>query len=92
MAVFPQSHSSCRRELSVLGRRTDKVPFVAGDVEKHGDAAVGFGARCREELHARGHPTRPQRNVRMSARMGWTRIGVRDGPAGIQPPGAGRSQ
>ena len=51
------SHSSCGRELPVLRSRTDKVPFVAGDVEKHRDAAVGFGARCREELHARGcHP------------------------------------
>jgi hypothetical protein len=53
----PASFSSCRREPPVLRRRTDEVPFVAGDVEEHGDAAVGFGTRCREELHARGcHP------------------------------------
>ena len=55
--MFPQFLSSCRRKLPVLRRRTDKVPFVAGDVEKHSDAAVGFGTRCREELHASGcHP------------------------------------
>ena len=53
----PAVPSSCRRELPVLHRRTDKIPLDAGDVEKHSDAAVAFGTRCREELHARGcHP------------------------------------
>ena len=45
------------RPAHALRRRADEVPFVAGDVEEHRDVAVGFGARCREELHARGrHP------------------------------------
>ena len=46
--------SDCSRELPALRRGTDQVPFAASDVEEHGDAAVGFRARCREELHARG--------------------------------------
>jgi len=34
-----------------------RSPFVAGDIAEHSDVAVGFGTRCREELHARGcHP------------------------------------
>jgi hypothetical protein len=60
MTAFPPSLSCCWHELQVLRRRTDKVPFVAGDVEKHGDAAVVFGTRGREEPHARGcHPCVP---------------------------------
>src|ERR1700685_712764 len=36
---------------------TDEVPFVARDVEEHGDTAIGLGARCGEKSHARGcHP------------------------------------
>ena len=36
----------CRaRGLSALRKGTDQVPFVAGDVEEHGDAAIGFPAR-----------------------------------------------
>jgi len=57
ITVFPQSLSYGRRERPALRRRADEVPFVAGDVEKHGDVAVGFGARCGEEPHARScHP------------------------------------
>jgi hypothetical protein len=38
-------------------RRTEEVPAVAGDVEEHGDAAVGFGARRGDELDSGGrHP------------------------------------
>ena len=34
-----------------------KISFVAGDAGKHDDAAMGFGPRCRAELHARRcHP------------------------------------
>ena len=37
--------------------RADKVPFVASDVGKYSDVAVGFDARRGEELHARRyHP------------------------------------
>ena len=55
--AFLQFHSCCEWELAVLRCRTNKVPFVAGDVEKQGDVAVGSGARCREEPHAgRCHP------------------------------------
>jgi RNA polymerase sigma factor (sigma-70 family) len=42
---------------SELRRGADKVPLVAGDVGKHRDTAVEFGARRGEEAHARGcHP------------------------------------
>ena len=46
------------RELPALRRGTDKVPFDGGDVVEHGDVAVWLGARCREELHARGGHSR----------------------------------
>jgi hypothetical protein len=43
--------------LSVLGRGTDQVPFVASDVEEHGDAAIRFHTRCPDEPHTgRCHP------------------------------------
>ena len=45
------------RELSVLRRGTDQIPFVASDVEEHRDAAIGLGTRCAHELDTgTGHP------------------------------------
>jgi hypothetical protein len=38
----------------LASRRTDQVPLVAGNVEKHGDLAVRFCAWDRHELHACG--------------------------------------
>lgn len=50
-------HYQRARNPQALRRGTDKVPFVAGDVKEHADLAVGFGARCAQELYARGcHP------------------------------------
>jgi hypothetical protein len=44
-------------DLPALRCGTDQVPLVASDVEEHGDAAVGFRARCCHKLNARGrHP------------------------------------
>jgi len=48
-----RGHTPAARRLR-RRRGTEKVPFVAGDVEEHSDAAVGFGARCREKLHTSG--------------------------------------
>ena len=45
--AFLQFHAYGSYELAGLRRGADKIPFVASDVEKNGDAAVGFGARCR---------------------------------------------
>ena len=55
--AFLKFHSYGERRLAHLRMRAEKVPFVAGDVEKYSDAAIRFGARCREEPHTCGcHP------------------------------------
>jgi hypothetical protein len=46
-----------RGRRSILRCRADQVPFVAGHVEKHGDPAIGLGARRAQKLNARRcHP------------------------------------
>ncbi len=49
-------HYQRARNPQALRSGTDEVPFVAGDVEEHGDLAVGFGARCAR------NPARPRRS------------------------------
>lgn len=43
---------AARANRGMSGRGTEQVPFVARDVEEHGDAPVGLCPRCGEELHA----------------------------------------
>src|ERR1700733_10316103 len=50
----PRPASRPGREPGSSRRGAEQVPFVAGDVEEHGDATVGLGARRGEEPHAGG--------------------------------------
>jgi hypothetical protein len=65
---FLEFRSYCKYELAVVRRGVKRSHLFASDLEKHCDVAIGFGARCRNEVHAR----RCQPRVRGVEALTWT--------------------